>query len=76
MSAKDQGKPSGKSVSEADPGFAVNLMQFLAVPTFVLDAEGRVLIWNKACERLTGLPASEVLGTKEHWRGFYDAARP
>jgi diguanylate cyclase (GGDEF)-like protein len=76
MSAKDQGRPSGKSASEADPGFAVKLMQFLAVPTFVLDAQGRVLIWNKACERLTGLPASEVLGTKEHWRGFYDAARP
>jgi diguanylate cyclase (GGDEF)-like protein len=34
------------------------------------------MIWNRACERLTGVKASEVLGTKEHWRGFYDAPRP
>ena len=78
MSAKEKekGKPAGKGVSEAEYSFAVNLMQFLVVPTFVLDAQGQVLIWNKACERLTGLPASEVLGTREHWRGFYDAPRP
>lgn len=76
MSAKEKSKPAGKGVSESDYSFAVNLMQFLVVPTFVLDAEGKVLIWNKACERLTGLPASEVLGTREHWRGFYDAPRP
>lgn len=64
------------SVSQADYSFAVNLMQFLVVPTFVLDAEGKVLIWNKACERLTGLPATEVQGTREHWRAFYDTPRP
>jgi diguanylate cyclase (GGDEF)-like protein len=46
------------------------------VPTFVLDPQCRVLIWNIACERLTGVPATEVIGTKEHWRGFYDVPRP
>lgn len=56
--------------------FAVNLMQYLVVPTFVLDAEGKVIIWNKACERLTGLLAEDVIETKEHWRGFYDMPRP
>lgn len=56
--------------------FAVNLMQHLVVPTFVLDMECRVMIWNKACERLTGVPADEVLGTREHWRAFYPAPRP
>lgn len=62
-------------VTDADYSFAVNLMQFLVVPTFVLDPDGKVLIWNKACERLTGIPAAEVLGTAEHWRGFYDSPR-
>ncbi len=66
----------GTPVSDADYSFAVNLMQYLVVPTFVLDAQGQVLIWNKACERLTGLLASEVVGTKAHWRGFYDSPRP
>ena len=55
---------------------AVKLMQHLVVPTFVLDADGRVMIWNRACERLTGLQAADVVGTNEHWRGFYDAPRP
>lgn len=55
--------------------FAIRLMQYLVVPTFVLDAERRVLIWNKACERMTGLPAREVIGTQEHWRAFYDEPR-
>lgn len=63
---------------EADlgPSFAVNLMQHMVVPTFVLDANSDVLIWNKACERLTGVPAVEVIGTHEHWRAFYESPRP
>ena len=56
--------------------FAVTLMEHLVVPTFVLDADRRVLIWNRACERLTDIPASEVVGTSEHWRAFYETPRP
>ena len=56
--------------------FAVNLMKHLVVPTFVLDPQCKVLIWNIACERLTGVPSSEVLGSSDHWRGFYDTPRP
>ncbi|CCG07424.1 sensor domain-containing diguanylate cyclase [Pararhodospirillum photometricum] len=55
--------------------FAVRLMQHLVVPTFVLDATRRVVIWNRACERLTGVGAPEVLGTRDHWRAFYDTPR-
>ncbi|WP_092614054.1 sensor domain-containing diguanylate cyclase [Roseospirillum parvum] len=55
--------------------FAVRLMQHLVVPTFVLNAQGKVLIWNKACERLTGVKAKEVLGTDQHWQAFYDRPR-
>ena len=55
--------------------FAVQLMEHLVVPTFVLDAAGRVIIWNRACERLTGVAASTVLGTRLHWTGFYEKER-
>jgi PAS domain S-box-containing protein len=48
----------------------------MVVPTFVLDAQGSVLIWNRACERLTGVQASEVLGTTNHWKAFYNEPRP
>jgi diguanylate cyclase (GGDEF)-like protein len=62
--------------SEADRAFATSLMDYLVVPTFVLDAKSRVLIWNKACERLTGFQASELIGTSDHWRAFYKEKRP
>ena len=55
---------------------SVRLMEHLVVPTFVLDADCRVIIWNRACERLTGIKAGEVIGSREHWRGFYNEPRP
>ena len=50
-------------------------MQHLVVPTFVIDPKRRVVIWNRACERLTGVAASEVIGTTQHWRAFYEHRR-
>ena len=55
---------------------AVLGLEHMATPAFVLDMDGRVALWNAACERLTGLPAKTVLGTKDHWKGFYAAERP
>jgi diguanylate cyclase (GGDEF)-like protein len=55
--------------------FAVNLMEHLVTATFVLDREGKVIIWNRACERLTGIMAQEVIGTSDHWQAFYDKQR-
>ena len=33
------------------------------------------MVWNRACERLTGVAASEVLGTRKHWQAFYEKRR-
>jgi diguanylate cyclase (GGDEF)-like protein len=57
-------------------GFALNMLQSLVIPTFVIDIHGKVIIWNAACERLTGVQAWEVLGTADHWKGFYEDQRP
>jgi diguanylate cyclase (GGDEF)-like protein/PAS domain S-box-containing protein len=57
-------------------GFALKLMELLVIPTFVVDINGKVIIWNQACERLTGVPAWEVLGTSDHWKPFYEEQRP
>jgi len=61
--------------NNAELTFAVSLMEHLVIPTFVLDAQCKVLIWNRACERLTGLSASELIGTSDHWRAFYNEPR-
>ena len=71
-----QGKRPDSIASTADLAFAYQLMDMLAIPAFVLDSKAQVLIWNRACERLTGVPASEIVGTDNHWRSFYDEPRP
>lgn len=47
-----------------------------AVATFVIDREHRVTHWNRACSALTGLPADELIGTRDQWRAFYPSERP
>jgi diguanylate cyclase (GGDEF)-like protein/PAS domain S-box-containing protein len=63
--------------SQADQqhGFALKLMELLVIPTFVVDLNGKVIIWNRACERLTGMEAWEVLGTADQWKAFYHEQR-
>jgi diguanylate cyclase (GGDEF)-like protein/PAS domain S-box-containing protein len=64
------------SSGAADRAFAHQLMEKLAVPVFVLDTSARVMLWNRACERLTGVPARDILGTRDHWRSFFEDRRP
>ena len=63
------------AVQLAEPVGDTPALYWLGQAGFVLDAGGRVLIWNRACERLTGVRASEVVGTSDHWRAFYDEPR-
>ena len=46
------------------------------VPSFAIDLNHVVTQWNKACERITGIPASCVVGTSNHWQAFYKLKRP
>jgi diguanylate cyclase (GGDEF)-like protein len=55
--------------------FAENLLEHAAAPAFVIDADHRVVIWNRACEELTGIRAAEIKGTDGHWRAFYEQPR-
>ncbi len=68
-------KPASPKRFDVAHSYAVRLMQHLVVPTFVIDPKRRVVIWNRACERLTGVAASEVIGTTGHWQAFYETER-
>ncbi|MDC8770357.1 PAS domain-containing sensor histidine kinase [Roseateles albus] len=46
------------------------------VPTFVIDKNHRITHWNGACAQLTGVAASDVVGSTEAWKPFYAEARP
>jgi diguanylate cyclase (GGDEF)-like protein/PAS domain S-box-containing protein len=60
-------------------GFTIpDFTDFLPDPTFMIDCDGRVILWNKAIEAMTGVPASAILGRGdyEYALPFYAARRP
>jgi len=46
------------------------------IPAFVIGKDRRVIYWNRALEELSGIAAKKVIGTREHWRAFYNKKRP
>ena len=55
-----------------------NIIDFFPDPIIIIDKEGRVIIWNKATEELTGTLAVEVIGQEKYAAGlaFYGEKRP
>ena len=47
-----------------------------AVATFIIAPDHKVMFWNKACEKLTGITSHDVINTKNHWVPFYKEYRP
>ncbi|MBN2489026.1 MAG: PAS domain S-box protein [Methanosarcinaceae archaeon] len=52
--------------------FAASLVLYSTVPTFVIDSQHKIVHWNKASEELTGIKASEIVGTDR----FYVSKNP
>lgn len=56
----------------------LDIINFLPDATFVIDNQGRVIAWNKAIEKMTGVQAVDILGRGEYCYSipFYGVARP
>ncbi len=52
------------------------ILKDTAVATFAVDRQSRITHWNTACEILTGLKATEMVGTDRHQEVFYENRRP
>ena len=46
------------------------------IPSFVINNEHKVILWNRACTELTGYSAEDMLGTDNHYKPFYSDKRP
>ncbi len=46
------------------------------IPSFVINKDHRVILWNRACEDLTGHSALDMVGTDRHYIPFYSVTRP
>ena len=54
------------------------IIQFLPDATLAINLEKRIIIWNEAIERMTGIPAGEMIGKGDYAYTipFYGEARP
>jgi len=52
------------------------IIQGNTMPTFVINKDHVVTHWNKACEKLTGYEAEEIVGTNKQWLPFRPEERP
>ncbi len=63
------GKKDEKRSKEAD--MFKELIEGHPSPTMAVGAGGKVEVWNKAMENITGVPADQILG-KKVWTAFFD----
>jgi len=53
-----------------------SILEGSPIPTFVIDRNHKIIIWNKACAELTGYHARNMIGTDLHYKPLYPEKRP
>ena len=51
------------------------VLQGLPAAVMVIDRDHKIVHWNRAMEKLTGIPARERIGTDLQWQPFYEDKR-
>jgi two-component system, NtrC family, sensor kinase len=70
---RHQAETAAREASE----MLAQIVQSSPIPTYVINAEHVITHWNRAMEALTGSPAAEMIGTRNHRRPFHrDPDRP
>lgn len=72
------------SYRHADETFANNfekyleIIEFLPDATFIIDRNSRIIAWNRAMEKMTGIEKDDIIGKSnyEHALPFYNCRRP
>ena len=62
--------------SENGQQLLAQIIESTPLPTFVINTEHKIILWNTACENITGVLACEAVGTNRPWYPFYHEARP
>ena len=52
------------------------IIQGSTIPTFVINRDHIVTHWNRALEKMSGVPADQVVGTNRQWAPFWRRERP
>lgn len=72
-----QRKEAEQALADSERRLA-DIIDFLPDPTWVIDLDGRIIAWNQAVERMTGVLKKEIIGRSgyAHAVPFYGEARP
>jgi PAS domain S-box-containing protein/putative nucleotidyltransferase with HDIG domain len=70
-------KKTEKALMESEQRLSY-IINFLPDATFAINTEGRIIVWNRAIEQMTGVSSVQVLGkgNYEHAVHFYGKRRP
>ena len=70
-------KQAERALADSERRLA-DIVEFLPDPTWVIDADGRVIAWNRAMERTTGIDKKEMIGkgNRAYAVPFYGKPRP
>lgn len=64
-----------KSLKESE-GQLKAIINGSPIPQFVIDKNHRVVYWNRALEKYSGLTSEDMVGTNKQWKAFYNTKRP
>ena len=53
-----------------------HILEQIPAAVFAIDTNHVITHWNKAMEKMTGVPAEKAIGTNRHWYPFYKEPRP
>jgi len=71
-----KGKRGISDTSKESAHLLHSIVQGFSIPAFVIGVNHKIIYWNRALERMTNIPMSEVVDTNQHWRAFYASERP
>ncbi|KXA92464.1 hypothetical protein AKJ64_03020, partial [candidate division MSBL1 archaeon SCGC-AAA259E17] len=46
-----------------------------SIPSFVINSDHEIVVWNKAMEKVSALSKDEMIGTGDPWKAFYPEKR-
>lgn len=61
--------PARSSIGGIEAERLARIVECLPDPTFAIDSDSRVVVWNRACELLTGVSKRAMLGQSNHAHG-------
>lgn len=73
--ANDYGRQTRQSLISSEQTLS-QIINNTSIPTFVIDNNHQVIHWNRACEKLTGFAANEMVGSSDQWKPFRMQKRP